>query len=192
MDPIIDWEARYQAKATGWERGAVNPAFELWQEEWRKDPGVVLVPGCGRAPEVVALAKGGWEVIALDIAESAVKHQQARLQAENVQVRVEQANVLAWQPDSPVDAVYEQTCLCALHPEHWPAYEAQLYRWLKQGGRLMALFMQTQKEGGPPFHCAVAKMQTLFPAERWLWPEHMIESDHPMGIHEVGYVLVRR
>ena len=30
----------------------------------------------------------------------------------------------------PFNAVYEQTCLCALDPDDWQAYETRLARWL--------------------------------------------------------------
>ena len=61
------------------------------------------------------------------------------------------------------------------------------------GGLLLALFMQTGRDGGPPFHCALPQMHELFSDERWLWPESgPIEVDHPNGLHELGTVLVRR
>lgn len=53
-----------------------------------------------------------------------------------------QADVLTYQPDKPFDAIYEQTCLCALHPDHWVDYARQFRQWLKPQGSLWALFMQ--------------------------------------------------
>lgn len=83
-----------------------------------------------------------------------------------------------WSPSLPVDVIYEQTCLCALHPDHWMAYAAQLRTWLRLGGCLAALFVQMLKEGalegyvtGPSYHCDIHAIRTLFPATSWDWPK---------------------
>ena len=72
-----------------------------------------------------------------------------------------------WQPAEPFDAIYDQTCLCALPPEIWPDYAARLHGWLRPGGRLFVLFMQTGSRGGPPFHCDLTEMQRLFAPTHW-------------------------
>ena len=150
------------------------------------------MPGCGRGHEAVELARHGFQVTGLDIAPTALKLLETELAAAGLTAETVCADALAWRPDTPFDAIYEQTCLCALQPEQWPAYERQLFRWLKPGGHLYALFMQTGREGGPPFHCDPGAMRTLFPATRWAWPEMDLERvDHPNGLHELATVLVR-
>src|SRR6478736_685143 len=47
-----------------------------------------------------------------------------------LRAQVEQADLFAWDPVSPFDAVYDQTCLCALPPGLWPSYARRLHRWL--------------------------------------------------------------
>ncbi|PJA33792.1 MAG: thiopurine S-methyltransferase, partial [Zetaproteobacteria bacterium CG_4_9_14_3_um_filter_53_7] len=91
----------------------------------------------------------------------------------------------------PFDAIYEQTCLCALQPTQWSDYEQWLYNHLKPGGQLLALFMQTNAEGGPPFHCDVTEMKPLFAASRWLWPDNGDTVPHPSGRHELAHLLIR-
>ena len=103
-----------------------------------------------------------------------------------------QADLLSWKPDAPFDAIYEQTCLCALDPLYWKAYELRLATWLKPGAPLFALFMQTGADGGPPFDCPVARMRELFEDARWQWPEELGRIPHPMGMHEEAAMLVRR
>jgi hypothetical protein len=89
------------------------------------------------------------------------------------------------------DAVYDQTCLCALPPPLWPAYEAQLRRWLRPGGALFMLFMQTGRDGGPPFDCPIPAMRTLF--GRWDWPVTLQEGfAHDIGGIEQPVILTRR
>lgn len=192
MKSVLDWEQRYRDSATAWERDHLNPAFNHWRPRFDAANRRVIVPGCGRAPEVVAFARLGWQVSALDLAETAVRYQHAALQQANLEAEVVATNIFDWQPQAPVDLVYEQTCLCALSPQQWASYEQCVYNWLKPGGVLAALFMQTGGEGGPPFHCGIKAMQALFASKRWSWEAQSIVSEHPMGTHELGYCLTRQ
>jgi 2-polyprenyl-3-methyl-5-hydroxy-6-metoxy-1,4-benzoquinol methylase len=68
----IDWDARYVAGDTPWDKGAAHPAL---QARLKKLPiaGRVLVPGCGAGHDVRALAAGGAAfVLGLDVAPSAL------------------------------------------------------------------------------------------------------------------------
>lgn len=187
------WEERYQAGQTGWDRGAISPALQKWLDDAALAPCEIIVPGCGRGHEVVELARRGFAVTALDIAPSPLASLRKALQDAGLEAKLLQEDVLHWQPPQPVDAVYEQTCLCALEPSTWPAYEQQLHRWLKPDGSLFALFMQTGKEGGPPYHCDMAQMDALFSRQRWRWlTQHLEEVPHPSGIAELANILQKQ
>jgi SAM-dependent methyltransferase len=187
------WEEKYQANTIPWDRGGSSPALHRWLDADALAHGRILVPGCGRGHEAVELARRGFLVTALDIAPTALGHLGAELAAAGLAAELVCADALAWLPDAPFDAIYEQTCLCALQPEQWPGYEQQLFRWIKPGGHLYALFMQTGRAGGPPFHCELADMRRLFPPARWTWPDSEPERvAHPDGIFELATVLVRR
>jgi SAM-dependent methyltransferase len=180
------WETRFHAGRTPWERGQVNPAIVAWQASGALSPCRILVPGAGRSPEPTRLLECGFDVVALDLAPSAVAAQAAWLGAD----RAVCGDVTAWLPTSSFDAVYDQTCLCALPPPLWPAYEAQLRRWLRPGGLLFVLFMQTGREGGPPFDCSIPEMRTLF--SRWEWPATLQEGlPHDVGGIEQPVILRR-
>lgn len=194
------WQARFETGTTPWDRGAASPRLLRWRDEGAFAPGMtVLVPGCGSGWEVAELAAAGVDVIGLDYAAAAVDRSRQHLVARGLRASVQQADVLQWSPAQPVDAVYEQTCLCALHPDHWTAYAAQLHAWLKPGGRLLALFMQAPAAGasdgfvtGPPYHCDIHAMRALFPSSRWSWPKPPYERvTHPLGAHELALVLTR-
>lgn len=187
------WEQRYQAGQTGWDRGENSPALLYWLEEGVLQPCRILVPGCGHGHEVVELARRGFDVTAVDIAPTPVSTLRQRLDKAGLKAPVVQANVLHWRPAAPFDAIYEQTCLCALSPDQWHDYENMLYEWLKPGGRLFALFMQTGAEGGPPYHCDLGDMRELFKPDRWRWPaeEDAREVPHSQGKRELGFVLAR-
>ena len=187
------WEEKYQANTIPWDRGGSSPALHRWLEADALSQGRILVPGCGHGHEALELARHGLLVTALDIAPTALKHLETELAAAGLSAERVCADALNWRPDKPFDAIYEQTCLCALQPDQWPDYERQLFAWLRPGGHLYALFMQTGREGGPPFHCDLADMRALFPSDRWTWPATEPERvNHPNGLFELATVLARR
>lgn len=187
------WDVRYQHAVTPWDRGETSPALTNWLEQSRLLPCRILVPGCGRGYEVIELARQGFDVVALDISAEVIRQLQQELDTMGMEANLIQADLLDWVPDHPFDAVYEQTCLCALLPEQWSSYALHLADWIRPEGDLFVLFMQTGKPGGPPFHCDIEQMRQLFSVTAWLWPgESLIEVAHPSGVHELGAVLKRR
>ena len=195
---LADWERRYRAGDTAWERGSLHPAFLHWAEHGAlgralSSPGRVLVPGAGRCPEVVEFARRGFSVTAVDIAPTPANaaRDAAATNPNGLAIDWVEADLLGWDAPAPFDWVYEQTCLCALHPDYWEAYAARLTRWTRVGGRLLALFVQRESEGGPPYHCELAAMQRLF-SRGWAWPDHRPRRyPHPAGIAELAIALER-
>ena len=194
------WQRLFEQDTTPWDRGVPSPQLRTWLESATLQPCRILVPGCGRGHEVLLLAASGFDVTAVDYAPAAVEHVKGRLLEAGLRARVFAADVRDWTPDTAFDAVYEQTCLCALHPDDWTAYAAQLHRWLVPDGQLYALFMQALKTGaaegliqGPPYHCDIHAMRAVFPASRWQWPAPPYPRvDHPSHIHEIAVTLARK
>jgi SAM-dependent methyltransferase len=186
------WDEKYRSGVPGWDRGGVSPALHHWLETGALAPCRILVPGCGHGHEVLELARRGFQVTGVDIAPTPLARLRQNLTQCELEADLVQADVLTWSPEVPFEAVYEQTCLCALAPEEWPTYAAQLHTWLRPDGRLFALFMQTGRPGGPPYHCDLTDMRGLFPPERWDWVEPpQREVPHPNGLFEYAAVLRR-
>lgn len=201
--PTVEfWQDRFASGTTPWDRGAASPQLLAWLGDGslRAAGRRIAVPGCGSGHEVVALARAGFEAIGLDYAPNAVGLARHALAAQGLHAQVLQADVLAWQPDAPLDAVYEQTCLCALHPDQWVAYAARLHAWLRPGGALFALFMQARRDSaaegrieGPPYHLDINALRALFPAAQWDWPKPpYTRVPHPQGWAELAVPLLRR
>lgn len=194
----VDWEQAYQQGNTGWDRGDISLNLTYWLEEQQLQPCRLLIPGCGNGYEVLHLAQQGFEVVAIDIAPTAVNNVTNALQQHQLKAEVVLADFFNWQPEIPFDAIYEQTSLCALAPEQWQAYEQCLYHWLKPNGKLLAQFMQTGVEGGPPYHCKVDDMRGLFTKNRWHWSDKyqvakiQTKNPSPSGRHEKVYCLERQ
>ena len=189
----MDWEQRFKDKDTPWQRPGLNPAFAEWFGGAAGIGGLsVLVPGCGTAPEPLALARLGAAVTCLDVAPTAIARQQEAFATAGQRATFVLSGLDGWRPDHPVDVIYEQTCLCAISPKLRPDYERFAFDSLKPGGRLFALFMQTGVRGGPPYDCPLDDMRALFPANRWRWPAAApLRADHHRGSHELGFVLER-
>ncbi|NEX63693.1 methyltransferase domain-containing protein [Noviherbaspirillum galbum] len=194
------WEERFATSSTPWDRGGPNPQLRQWIDGGEiAPPQQVIVPGCGRGWEVAELVAAGVAVTGLDFAAGAISACREMLDARGLKADLQQADVLAWKPASPVDAVYEQTCLCALHPDHWQAYARQLRDWLKPGGKLLALLAQVPSPDaehgvikGPPYHCDINAVRALFPASEWVWPKPPYPRLETGPIAELAVVLVRR
>lgn len=164
------WETRFRAQHTPWERGVLHPSYLAWRADGTLAPCRILVPGAGRSPEPQAMLQDGFDVTTLDLAESAVASQAEWLGAD----RAVLGDVTTWRPDGQFDAAFDQTCLCALPPALWNGYEESLRHWLRPGGRLFILFMQTTPDRGPPFDCPIPVMRTLF--SRWTWPATLADG----------------
>jgi SAM-dependent methyltransferase len=202
------WQDHFARGDLPWDRGAVGSQLLAWLAEGTLDAGSldgrIAVPGCGSGHEVLELAGRGFDVTAIDYAQGACAATQSRLDAAGAAVarhaEVVCADVLEWRPPEPFAAVYEQTCLCALHPDHWIRYADSLHAWLRPGGRLLVLAMQVDRPGaadgfveGPPFHVAINALRALFPATRWDWPKPPYpRHPHRIGAFELGLVLTRR
>ncbi|HTS21477.1 MAG TPA: methyltransferase domain-containing protein [Casimicrobiaceae bacterium] len=171
------WQEKFLAHETKWDRGEPNPQLARWLASGALAPCRILVPGCGSGHEVVALARNGFTVTALDYAPAAIALTRERLERADARATVIETDVLDWPAPARFDAIYEQTCLCALHPDHWELYAERLDAWLAPGGRLFALLMQAPRTGaadgridGPPYHCDVNAVRALLPEPAWTWP----------------------
>ena len=187
-----DWDAMFRAQRTPWERPSLHPAYVTWRASGALVPCRILLPGMGRSGEPLAMARDGFDVTGVDVSPTAVEVQRVRLQAARVAGGMVQADLLTWAAPASFDAVYDQTCLCALPPAILPEYAAQLHRWIRPGGRLFALFMSRDAPGGPPFDCSVDAMRRLF-AEGWRWPDTLGEPivHQAVGSREIPAILVR-
>ena len=191
------WEQRFAEGDTPWDRGATNPQLGIWLLVGALKPCRILVPGCGSGYEVAVLAQQGFDVTALDYSPEAIARTRKRLADEHLNATLVEADALSWQPEKPFDAIYEQTCLCALYPDQWRTYADQLHRWLVANGKLYALFVQFPRPAaadgeiqGPPYHCDINAMRALFPEPLWAWPKPPYpRTTHPRGLAELAVIL---
>lgn len=162
-DPA-DWEARYRAGDTPWDRGAAPPIAEFLRDH--PLAGEVLVPGCGTGHDVRLLAAQSGvsaRVTGLDLSATALG--MARSHPPVAGERYEQGDLFnlpeAWA--GRFDWVVEHTCFCAITPERRADYVAAVSRVLKPGGALLAVFfLDPGVMQGPPHGTTREEISSLF------------------------------
>lgn len=159
----MDWEARYQARDTPWEKGAPAPPLVEWLA---RNPirGRVLVPGCGHGHDVRELARAGAEPIGVDLSPSAITLAEAHPRAGAERYRIENLFALPPELSGVFDWAFEHTCFCAIEPDHRAAYVAAIAAALKPQGRMLAIFyLDPGPPGdGPPFGVTRDELDALF------------------------------
>jgi SAM-dependent methyltransferase len=160
-----DWEARYQAGDTPWEKGRAHPALVEWLRENRLT-GTILVPGCGTGHDVRVLAADpAARVTGLDLAPSAKALAETFPKVGNETYIV--GDFLSGSSVAPdaFDAVFEHTCFCAISPALRASYASAISAAIKPGGYFLAIFYMNPSHGGddgPPFGCSVEELDALF------------------------------
>ncbi|HZZ93278.1 MAG TPA: methyltransferase [Usitatibacter sp.] len=141
------WDLRYEAGFAPWDAGRVPARLRRFISE--VPPARALVPGCGSAYEVRALAEAGWQVLGIDFSAEALAA--ARTVMGPFQDRLRQADFFGVLPEAPFDVVYERAFLCALPRRLWTAWAARMAQIVAPGGLLAGYFFIADSERGPPF-----------------------------------------
>ncbi len=154
-----DWSFAYRSERTPWDMRRPHPELVRRLEV---DPtlgcsavGRVLVPGCGRGHDAVALASAGWEVTAVDIADALEDETRPALEAAGV--RFELANVFTVDPltiGGDFDLVFDHTFFCAVEPEERHRFGAMADAVLAPAGLVTSVVFplgRPHSEGGPPY-----------------------------------------
>lgn len=158
------WDERFAAGFTPWEAQGVPPAFSRWLAAAGPGAGSrVLIPGCGSALEVAALAARGCTVLAIDYSAAAIERARQAL-GEPLADRLQLADFFAFE-SAPFDIVYERAFLAALPPRLWAAWADRCAQLLRPAGLLVGFFFVDEAAAGPrrgpPFAVTSAELRGL-------------------------------
>lgn len=146
------WQAVYEEGSPGWDKNAPAPPLVRVLREKGFAPGTqVLVPGCGWGHEALFLAQDGLAVTAVDFAPAAIAGLKARAGALPIRALERDLFSLAADHAGVFDLVVEHTCFCAIPVERRGEYALVMAQVLREGGRLIGLFYEADREEGPPF-----------------------------------------
>jgi len=183
------WRAQFVDGHYPWELGEPSPTLlELAQDhlphpERGETPARVLVPGCGRGDDALALARLGHRVCALDWSATALRELTARAEEEGLTVEIHEGSAF----DLPAsflgafDAWAEHTFFCAVDPDERARYAVAAARALRPGGLLLgAVFLGENPPQGssyaanrPPWLTPRGEFEALFARDFEivaLWP----------------------
>ena len=190
------WEACYESEMDGWDIGGPTPVFERLATEVPK--GRICVIGCGRGYDAVTFAKAGFEVTAIDFAQTAVLASRENARKEEIEMTVLREDLFDL-PDElhgQFDYVLEYTCFCAINPERRFEYDRVIWQLLKPKGKLLGLFFPLDKdvdEGGPPWGVNISELHALFSLHWNLESEEMPkESIEPRANREVMMIWKKK
>ena len=97
----FDWNQSYTGEVTDF--AEADP--ELLKIIDGLPPGRALDVGCGAGGLVVALARRGWTVTGIDLAEKAVEAARKVVQMQGVAAELQVADATAWTPAGPYDLI---------------------------------------------------------------------------------------
>lgn len=184
-DHVEFWESRYRTATTSWDRGGPCAALQAWLET-RPGGGRVLVVGCGRGHDALALARHGYDVTAIDFAPLAIAEANA-LAGDRPGLRFLLQDLFDLGPEfrEAFDLIFEHTCLCATPHARWPQYAESVAMALKPGGLLVGAFFTGFDPDGPPFGIDSEQLERLLhPAfKRIEWRPVPGEPEH-LGVFE--------
>jgi len=173
------WEARYQTGDMPWDKGAPSPGLVDFLAAHPELPrGTVCVPGCGTGHDVRTLAAAGFSTSGFDIAPSAIRLAQERTSAAGLLAEFHLLDFLTAEPPFPFDWLFEHTLFCAIQPEQRGQYVNAVLRWLKPGGKYLAVNYLIPDKDGPPFGTTRAEVWDRF-SPHFLLREEWVPRSYP-------------
>jgi thiopurine S-methyltransferase len=158
-----DWLERWQIGRTGWHEPGGNRNL---QEHWSHSGRRVLVPLCGKTPDLLWLEAQGNAVVGVELAEIAVRgfFDDNGLESEPVD-----SDLPGWRAvgrdvtlycgdffefrEGPFDAHYDRGALVALSPELRKRYARHVSSLLSKDARQLVITLEYDQSvcDGPPF-----------------------------------------
>ena len=189
-DPLSPafWDERFERHFTPWDKGGVPQALRDFAAA--RAPMTTLIPGCGSAYELVLLADAGWDATAIDFSPAAVALGKAAAGAHAA--RVVEADFFAWEPQQPVQLIYERAFLCAMPRAMWPQVAARWAQLLAPGALLAGYFFFDDALKGPPFGISCERLDELLQADFECIADDAVSDSIPVFAGKERWMIWRR
>ncbi|MGE0491361.1 MAG: class I SAM-dependent methyltransferase [Vulcanimicrobiota bacterium] len=160
-----DWEENYQEGDTPWDSGQPELMLVEAVEAGLLPPGRALELGCGTGTNAAYLAEAGYEVIGVDLSETAIE--KARAKASQVAFMV--LDIMAESlPPGPFDLVFDRGCFHVFsEPDKQARFVERVASVLRPHGAWLSLLGSTEgapREHGPPRRSAREIVAAIEPA----------------------------
>jgi thiopurine S-methyltransferase len=159
-----EWLDRWVKGRTGWHEPGGNAGL---QAHWTASGGRVLVPLCGKTPDLAWLASRGHEVVGVELSEIAARgffedqalaynvsrHRgQDRYEARDLPVTIVCGDYFDFR-DEPFDGLYDRGAYVAIDPARRSDYASHTQTLLKSGAMRLIITLEYDQSvvAGPPF-----------------------------------------
>ena len=184
------WHKRWQEKRIGFNQSAVNPLLTEYIDHLDLAVGSrIFVPLCGKSIDMVWLAAQGYDVVGVELVETAVQEffAEQNIQpivsqhVENTDIKCyqgqlvdgdEQRTITLWAADifaltstdlGTIDAIYDKAALIALPADMRPDYSEQIRKVSDNAPQLLITLNYDQsKKDGPPFSINNEQVQQYY------------------------------
>ena len=185
MNPEF-WQARWQEKRIGFNQSDVNPLLIKYFSELNLPVGSrIFVPLCGKSIDMVWLAHQGFDVVGIELVESAaqeffieqaisytviehskqtdIKCYQGEIAGRTIDLWVADIFTLSADDIGHVDAVYDRAALIAMPAELRPQYSEKIRTLSCNASQLLLTLNYDQNErAGPPFSISQEQVQQYY------------------------------
>ena len=139
-----------------WARQAVNPLLQSYLDEDLEHKGKALVIGCGLGDDAVALEKAGYDVLAIDISQTALDLAKARFPESHIVFEKQDIFDMPERYHEHFDLVFEAFTIQSLPVEFREKMVAAVADSVAVGGKLLLVAHKREEEfEGPPWPLTV-------------------------------------
>lgn len=180
------WQNRWQENHIGFNQSEANPLLiKYWSKLNLPAGSRIFVPLCGKSIDMVWLAAQGYDVVGVELVESAVQAffneqnieptifqhiensnvacYQGKLLGQNVELWVADIFDLTAEDIGKIDAVYDKAALIALPADMRFDYSEQIRKMSGNGPQLLiTLDYDQNKKNGPPFSVSGEQVQQYY------------------------------
>ncbi|MDN3452022.1 MULTISPECIES: thiopurine S-methyltransferase [unclassified Psychrobacter] len=190
MNPEF-WQTRWQEKRIGFNQSAVNPLLVKYLSHLSVPAGgCIFVPLCGKSIDMVWLAAQGYDVMGVELVETAVqeffaeqnivptvhkhtttstlKYYRGQLSGQTITLWVADIFALTPKDIGTIDAVYDKAALIALPADMRVRYSEHVLQLLDTADKgyapqlLITLNYDQSKRNGPPFSIDDEQIQQYY------------------------------
>ncbi|MDQ7043818.1 MAG: methyltransferase domain-containing protein [Sulfurimonas sp.] len=135
-----------------WAKQSVNPLLQTYLDEKRVHKGKALVIGCGLGDDAYALANAGYETVAIDISQTALRIAQKRFEGTDITFEKQDIFDMPHKYCEYFDFIFESLTIQSLPREFRSKMIKAVARCAADNGEILVVaHKKGLSDGGPPW-----------------------------------------